>query len=70
MITDMQIRMARAALNWNVKKLSDMADVNPNTISRIENGHDSLNTTLEKIKTTFEKNGLTFIDGGVCLKKP
>jgi len=67
MITGLQIKMARAALGWNVRELAANAQVNPNTISRVENGEAALSTTLEKIRTTCEQAGVTFTaDGCVC----
>ena len=42
MVTGAQIRMARAALRWGVRDLAKKAEVNANTITRIENGADAL----------------------------
>ena len=74
MVTREQVRMARAALGWSVKVLSERVGVAANTISRYENGSDALGETLRKIRRVFEEAGITFIDEngggvGVRLKK-
>ena len=51
-----------------------MAAVAPNTITRYENGTDAYGSTLSKLRRTFEKAGLSFIDdngggAGVRFKK-
>ena len=60
-MTPEQLRMARAALQLGVRELAELADVTPNTISRIENGHDAMASTLEKIRTALENEGVQFI---------
>ena len=74
MVSREQVRMARAALGWNIKELSSRVGVAANTISRFENGSDALGETLRKIRRVFEEAGITFIDEngggpGVRLKK-
>ena len=74
MITARQIRMARAALKWGVKDLAQKANINPNTISRIENGYDFKSSTIETLQRTLEEGGVIFIpangeDEGVRLRK-
>ena len=66
--------MARAALGWSVKELSERVGVSANTVSRYENGSDALGGTLRKIRRVFEDAGIIFIDEngggpGVRLKK-
>jgi transcriptional regulator with XRE-family HTH domain len=73
-ITREQLRMARAALQWNVIETAERAGVAPNTITRYENGSDAYGSTLAKLRRAFEKAGLLFIDGngegpGVRFKK-
>ncbi len=73
MLEGVQVRMARAALGWSVRELARSAGVNPNTISRVENGGDALSSTLEKIQSALEVGGVSFIDAngggpGVRLK--
>ena len=62
MLTGTQIRMARAAVGWGVRELAEKARVNPNTVSRIENGGDALGSTLDRIQAALEDAGVTFID--------
>ena len=74
MITREQLRMARAALGWNVLETAERAGVAPNTITRYENGTEAYGATLTKLRRTFEKAGLSFIEGngegpGVRFKK-
>ena len=74
MVTREQVRMARAALGWNVKELAAKVGVAANTISRFENGSDALGETLRRIRRVFEEAGITFIDengggSGVRLSK-
>jgi transcriptional regulator with XRE-family HTH domain len=73
-ITREQLRMARAALGWNVIETAERAGVAPNTITRYENGTDAYGSTLSKLRRAFEKAGLAFLDGngegpGVRFKK-
>ncbi len=74
MVTREQVRMARGALGWSVKALSERAGVVANTVSRYENGSDALASTLSKIRRAFEDEGIIFIDengggAGVRLRK-
>jgi transcriptional regulator with XRE-family HTH domain len=61
MITADQIRMARAALKWGVRELATRAGLTPNTISRVENGAESMAGTLQKIEETLKNAGVEFI---------
>ena len=70
-----QIRMARAALDWGVRELAEKAGCTPNTITRIENGSDSKASTLNAIRSALESAGVEFIaenggGPGVRLRKP
>jgi transcriptional regulator with XRE-family HTH domain len=74
MITPTQLKMARAALDWSVRKLAEVAEVDPNTVSRFENGTDARGSTLRKLQRALEIGGVIFLDGngegpGVRLKK-
>lgn len=61
--------MARAALGLSVRDLAQMADVTPNTVSRIENGAGSQTGTMERLRRALEAAGVEFIDTtGVRLK--
>lgn len=75
MIRPVHVRMARAALGWSLKELSEKAGVNLNTISRYEAGKQVMSGTLERIEDVFEKEGIIFVDDerelgpGVRLRK-
>ncbi len=62
MLTGTQVRMARAAVGWGVRELAEKAKINPNTVSRIENGGDALASTLDRIQAALEDAGVIFID--------
>jgi transcriptional regulator with XRE-family HTH domain len=57
-----QLRMARAAVGWGVRELADKAGVTANTVTRIENGADAKQSTLEKLQRALEGAGIEFID--------
>ena len=62
MLTGTQIRMARAAVGWSVRELAEKAKINPNTVSRIENGGDALGSTLDRLQAALEVAGVIFLD--------
>ncbi len=74
MLLGTQVRMARAAVGWGVRELAEKAKINPNTVSRIENGGDALASTLDRIQTALEDAGVIFIDrneeGGLLPQVP
>lgn len=53
--------MARAGLKWTLKDLAGQAGVNPNTISRFEQGRDVMAGKLGKIETALAAAGVRFI---------
>ncbi len=58
-----QIRAARALLGWSQGDLADHAGLSQTGIARIENGTNHPNsTTLEKIRTAFDKADVEFIE--------
>lgn len=61
MITDAQVRMARAALGWGVRDLAERAGIAANTVSRFENGSGAMVDTLMRIQETLEDAGIIFI---------
>ncbi|MCG8419260.1 MAG: helix-turn-helix domain-containing protein [Proteobacteria bacterium] len=61
MITSVQLRMARAALQWGVRELAEKAELNPNTVTRIENGRAALSETLMILRRVLEDEGVEFI---------
>ncbi len=61
-ITTQQCKMARAALGLRVRDLAKLADVSPNTITRIERGERLQPRTRTAIRSALEKAGVDFIE--------
>jgi transcriptional regulator with XRE-family HTH domain len=59
-VSGVQLRMARAAMNWTVQDLSRAANVAPVTISRIEAALTARPSSLAAIRVTFERAGIVF----------
>ena len=76
MLTNEQIRMARAALGWGVRDLAQSSGVSANTVSRFENGLGVQVETLRRLEDALENAGIIFIPEdenfgpGVRLKTP
>jgi transcriptional regulator with XRE-family HTH domain len=74
-MTNAQIRMARAALNWTVRDLAEATGLHRNTITNIEIGrYAGDQKSLGRIATVLRKAGVDFIDEngggpGVRLRK-
>jgi transcriptional regulator with XRE-family HTH domain len=67
-----QLRMARAAVGWGVRELAEKAGVNANTVTRIENGADAKQSTMDALQGALEAAGVEFTNGeqpGVRLSK-
>jgi len=67
-----QLRMARAAVGWGVRELAEKAGVTANTVTRIENGADAKQSTMDKLQRALEAAGVEFTNGdqpGVRLTK-
>jgi transcriptional regulator with XRE-family HTH domain len=69
-----QIKMARAAVGWGVRELAKKANVTANTVTRIENGADAKQSTMDRLEQALEAAGVEFIDEngggpGVRLRK-
>ena len=61
-ITTAQIRGARGILNWSQQDLAQRTGISATSIGSIENGQTTpRQSTLETIKTTFERNGIEFL---------
>jgi transcriptional regulator with XRE-family HTH domain len=58
-----QLRMARAAVGWGVRELAKEAGVTANTITRIENGADAKQSTIERLRSALEAAGIEFTNG-------
>lgn len=70
MITQRQIRAARALLGWDAADLAEKAGLTRATLSNIENGLVQARAgTIEKIAHVFDQNGVEFIENqGVKFK--
>lgn len=67
--------MARVATGLGIRELAELADVSPNTISRLERGEELRPGTIEVIRAALEAAGVEFIaenggGAGVRLAKP
>ncbi|MFI4974624.1 MAG: helix-turn-helix domain-containing protein [Caulobacterales bacterium] len=79
MISNLQIRAARALLGWNQQRLADEAGLSAITVKRLEASEDTFQArfdTVVKIKEAVERAGVVFKvaeDGlihGVSLRDP
>jgi transcriptional regulator with XRE-family HTH domain len=59
-----QLRMARAAVGWGVRELAKKAGVTANTVTRIENGADAKQSTMDALQRALELAGVEFTNGG------
>jgi transcriptional regulator with XRE-family HTH domain len=59
-----QLRMARAAIGWGVRELAKKAGVTANTVTRIENGADAKQSTMDALQRALELAGVEFTNGG------
>jgi transcriptional regulator with XRE-family HTH domain len=57
-----QLKMARAAIGWGVRELAERAGVTANTVTRIENGSDARQSTMDRLQQALEDAGIEFID--------
>lgn len=63
-ITGVQVRAARALLNWSIDELALQAGLSPNTIKRVEaddGRRPSSHQTITKIKMTLEARRVVFL---------
>jgi transcriptional regulator with XRE-family HTH domain len=58
-----QLRMARAAVGWGVRELAKKAGVTANTVTRIENGADAKQSTMDRLQHALEAAGIEFTNG-------
>jgi transcriptional regulator with XRE-family HTH domain len=56
-----QLKMARAAVGWGVRELAKKAGVTANTVTRIENGADAKQSTMDRLQHALEAAGIEFI---------
>ena len=57
-----QVKMARAAVGWGVRELAKRAGLSANTVTRIENGADAKQSTMDRLQQALESAGVEFID--------
>lgn len=62
-MNSVQCKMARAGLGWSVRKLGEMANVTPNTVSRYENGKDAYTSTANKLRKALESSSRVRFEG-------
>ena len=55
-----QLKMARVAVGWGVRELAAEAGVTANTVTRIENGHDAKQSTVDSLRAALERKGVIF----------
>ena len=55
--------MARAAVGWGVRELAKEAGVTANTVTRIENGADAKQSTMDRMQRALEAAGVEFTNG-------
>ncbi|MCR6501784.1 helix-turn-helix domain-containing protein [Shinella sp. CPCC 101442] len=58
-----QLKMARAAVGLGVRELAELAGVTANTITRIENGADAKQSTLDALRAALEDKVIFLADG-------
>ena len=56
-----QCKMARVATGLGLRELAILADVSPNTISRLERGEELRTSTIDAIRTALEAAGVVFL---------
>lgn len=64
MIGPQHLRMARAGLGWTLIDLSKRSEVNPNTISRYEQGQEGMVGKLRKLEAALRAAGVVFAEDG------
>ena len=57
-----QVKMARAAVGWGVRELAERAGLTANTVTRIENGADAKQSTMDRLQQALEAAGVEFIE--------
>lgn len=70
MISNLQIRAARALLGWSQQRLAEAAGVSAITVKRLEASEETFQARFEtvmKIKTAVEAAGVVFRAGEDCL---
>lgn len=63
-MTPIQSRMARAALDWRAADAADAAGVSRVTVARFEMGQAIAMESVAVIRAAYEANGVVLIDDG------
>jgi DNA-binding Xre family transcriptional regulator len=66
-ILGVQSFLARAALGWNLRDLSNASGISPQAVAHFERGGRVKASTLEAIQRALEKAGVIFIDANDVL---
>ncbi len=53
--------MARAAVDWDIRRLARKAEIGENILYRFERGHRTTDSTKRKLQATLEKAGIEFL---------
>ena len=62
LITPLQARLARAALNLSLRDLAEATGLSPNTINRFELGRGSVHAASHaRLQDVFEQRGVVFL---------
>ena len=79
MISNLQIRAARALLGWSQARLAEAAGVSVITVKRMEASPEAFHARFDivmKVKAAVERGGVVFLEGtdgfshGVQLRTP
>jgi transcriptional regulator with XRE-family HTH domain len=63
MMSPLQLKLARTALDLTIRDLAQLADVAPSTITRFESGNGGTQRrTLEHLQATLENQGVVFFE--------
>jgi transcriptional regulator with XRE-family HTH domain len=64
-----RLRAARSLLGWTIEELGRRASVSPPRVAAIEAGKDALASTIARLVTTLEREGVRFShDGSINLE--
>jgi transcriptional regulator with XRE-family HTH domain len=57
------VEKSTVALGWGVRELAKRAGITANTVTRIENGADAKQSTMDRLRGVLETAGVEFING-------
>lgn len=70
MITAIQGKMARGAMDWSLREVAERAGVNINTVIRFEAGSDPKSSKRDAIEEVFLAEGFVFSLDGYSITAP